>query len=149
MSEEVKLNPFRHFFLYAKGHYAKGVVIEDLGKICTAYLQHDLHVASDRMRILLHATDTIKKKMSIDKVLSEVLEASFQFNEPFDFGKHEISGTHAVIVAALQIMRHCTVDEIEGSLGSADFAILPPLGDTSLKPSGRNYFYHNVSGGVV
>lgn len=33
------LNPHRHFFLYAKGHYKTGVILEDLGKICTAYLQ--------------------------------------------------------------------------------------------------------------
>ena len=114
------LNPFRHFFLYAKGHYKTGVILEDLGKICTAYLQHDLHQENDRIRILFRATNTIKKEYSIEKVLDEVLTASRQYDDPFD-----LTAKDSLIEAALRMLRYCTVDEIEGSLGEADFNILP------------------------
>lgn len=122
---ENKLNSHRHFFLYAKGHYKQGDVLEDLGKICTNYLQHDLHNNRDRVRILIRATKTIKKQLSIEDVLALVLDESQQYNSPFDFGHHEIFGKDAVILATLQLLRHCTVDEIEGSLGTADYSILP------------------------
>lgn len=119
------LNPYRHFFLYAKGHYETGVVIEDLGKICTNYLQHDLHSEDDRIRILISATKTIKKKFSIEDVLCEVLNCSREYNVPFDFRQHDVSAKNSVINATLMMLRHLTVDEIEGSLGEADFNILP------------------------
>lgn len=119
------LNPFRHFFLYAKGHYKTGVVIEDLGKICTAYLEHDLHNEDDRIRILTRATKTIKKEFSIEDVLCEVLNCSREYNVPFDFHRHDVSAKDSVINATLMMLRHLTVDEIEGSLGEADFSILP------------------------
>lgn len=127
------LNSHRHFFLYAKGHYQKTEVVEDLGKICTNYLSHDLHSPADRIRILVHALSTVRKPLVAEQVLAEVLEASFQFNHPFDFGKHEVTGTQAVIIAVLQILRHCTVHEIEGSLGEADFSILPPPVEREVK----------------
>lgn len=114
------LNPFRHFFLYAKGHYKTGVILEDLGKICTAYLQHDLHQENDRIRILFRATNTIKKEYSIEKVLDEVLTASRQYDDPFD-----LTAKDSLIEAALRMLRYCSIDEIEGSLGEADFNILP------------------------
>lgn len=119
------LNPYRHFFLYAKGHYKRGVVIEDLGKICTNYLQHDLHNENDRIRILTRATKTIKKEYSIEKVLDEVLNASREYNVPFDFGMHDMSARDSVIMATLGMLRHCSIYEIEGSLGAADYSILP------------------------
>lgn len=119
------LNPYRHFFLYAKGHYKTGVVIEDLGKICTAYLEHDLHTENDRIRILFRATKTIKKSFSVENVLCEVLNCSREYNVPFDFRQHDVSAKNSVINATLMMLRHLTVDEIEGSLGEADFNILP------------------------
>lgn len=119
------LNPYRHFFLYAKGHYERGVILEDLGKICTAYLQHDLHAENDRIRILFRATKTIKKSFSVEEVLNEVLNSSIEYNMPFDFETHSLTAKDSLINAALTMLRHCTIDEIEGSLGEADFNILP------------------------
>ena len=119
------LNPYRHFFLYAKGHYERGIVIEDLGKICTAYLQHDLHSENDRIRILFRATKTIKKSFTIEYVLNEVLDNSSEFNYPFDFKTHQLSVLEALINTALSMLALSTIDEIEGSLGEADFNILP------------------------
>jgi len=119
------LNEYRHFFLYAKGWYAKGNVLEDLGKICNHYLEHDLHSGTNRIRILTEATKTIKTEFTIDKVLSKVLDESFQFNYPFDFGQHELSATQVVIRTTLMILGKCTIDEIEGSLGTPDYSILP------------------------
>ena len=120
------LNPYRHFFLYAKGHYQRGVVIEDLGKICTAYLQHDLHSDNDRIRILFRATKTIKKPFTVEDVLNEVLNSSRQYNNlPFDFGTRSLNTKDSLINAALSMLRHCAIDEIEGYLGEVDFNILP------------------------
>lgn len=122
------MNSHRHFFLYAKGHYKTGDLFEDLGKICDDYLGHNLHNNGDRIEILIGSLKFVKKAYTLEKIMSEVFSQTHQWNAPFDFGKHEVSGTNVVVLATLNIMRHLTIHEIEGELGEPDYNILPKPG---------------------
>ncbi len=119
------MNSYRHFFLYAKGHYKQGDFIEDLGKLCTDYMGHDLHKPNDRIRILINTLDTLKKSISASALFNRVVDNGYEYNIPFDFGMKPVSLEKAIIKSVLDILAHSKVDEIEGELGDPDFSILP------------------------
>lgn len=124
----MKLNPYRHYFLYAKNHYKRTDVFEDLKKIQCDYVGCDLSASiakSDIIRVTTRAIQPILCKRYPDPI-EKYQEFLFEYGKVYlgNFQYEECQLSDAMILANLGIMMSSTIDEIEGSLGEADFNLL-------------------------
>ena len=123
------MNQFRHYFLYAKGHYKHTDVFADLQTIQRQYVGCDpiCHIGKrDIIRVTTRAIQPILLKRYKDP-LEQYQELVFEkslVNKGF-IVESERSLCDSIILANLSFMVDCTVTEIEGSLGDPDFSILP------------------------
>jgi len=133
------LNRYRHFYLYAKGHYKKNDVMADLKKIASNYTAIDVEFISsnDIIRIL---TTEIWRLMD-ERLFSELISDISPDNiwKTNKFAQNETNGesdsynyVHAILSKYLSILSFVTVFEtIAGiettvlELGEPDENILP------------------------
>lgn len=121
-----KLNPFRHYFFYAKGHYRKTELMHDLKVIQCDYVGCDLSCGitpTDIISVTTKAIESILTKRNtnpIDSYIDYLLSYGKVNRSPYEFANLP----EAIILANLGVMRHSTIDEIEGSLGKPDFNLL-------------------------
>ena len=126
----MKLNPFRHYFMYAKGYYKQTNLLEDLHKIQCNYVGCDLGCSltlADFIRVTCRAVDSFAKNLTAEKYAEAIMEYGKIYKGGFRF---EIASAHdSILLANLGLLRHATVDDIamlEGSvIGEPDFSILP------------------------
>lgn len=128
----MKLNPYRHYFLYAKNHYKRDNVFEDLKKIQCDYVGCDLGASitkADIIRVTSRAIQPILMKRYADPV-EKYQEFLFEYGKVYvgHLQYEECSLPDAMILANLGIMMSSTIDEIDGSLGKADLNLLPKGG---------------------
>lgn len=132
-----KLNPYRHFYLYAKNHYRKSDdIVEDLKKIQKDYCGCTSHIRD--IILILHSE--VYKHIKFEGHFLDFLNDIHPENVwrvGYDYGvKDEKTGIikrdivlydfHlAVIYKFLSILMLSETSNIEGSLGEADPKILP------------------------
>jgi len=118
----IKLNPYRHFYLYAKLHYKRTNVITDLKAIVADYCGFYKEDAStnDVIRMLLKITS--HHINNSDKFLRFMDELVSRINFPF---KIYDSPIEYIIDECLSILQGIKVIDIQGELGTADKNILP------------------------
>lgn len=132
----MKLNKFRHYFLYAKGHYKVGNRIEDLQKIQCDYVGCDTGVfisPDDIVRVLSRAVDSLKEPMTCEKFSELLIGYSRQYVGGFQW-KNVESPLDMLIETQLGILRHASNTQIsasgEGDLGDPDYSILEKYDST-------------------
>lgn len=119
---------FRHFYLYAKGHYKETNIIEDLKKIAGAYTgsSPESERLSDIMSIL---TDIMNDRFkgvanSFDMFSSKFLQNTSDFDLK-TWNTTPRSPQMAYIHTCLEIMGWHTPSNVE-ELGEPDYTILEP-----------------------
>lgn len=141
------LNKHRHFFLYAKGHYQKKELIEDLKQIVANYsmVETQYVTISGICSILLQA---VKGFCTSPERFERFMQWQFDVQRKDIFGTEVYPADIAFIKTCMSIMfdaTHAGVDypgalEIVGELGDPDPSILPlsrestPAKDTSHVP---------------
>jgi len=130
--KETKLNPKRHFYLYAKGHYQRGDLIGDLKKIAYDYCGNE--VDEDGL-IILVASEAYKylNEHNFLKILREAHPNSIR-SQVLDPNRYESYAvrvlTQLLIILNLTVVKEENADgEYEEiiSLGEPDPEILPVL----------------------
>jgi len=138
-AREKRLNPFRHFILYAKGHYHQSGhiyedVLSDLKHVAAAYTgMYAEHVSETDVMTLLgmatypYITDWARfqnflERLDPDSFLNQMLKKSC-FGEDYGFRK-ALVGAYLMILYGLEIRENG--DVIPGrDLGEPDPSILP------------------------
>lgn len=136
--EPVKLNPKRHFYLYAKGHYERGDMIADLKKIACAYCGQD-YINEDGLIILIGSE--AYKYVNENNFVEIFREAHPGSIRSTIFLNREGSYAVRILGQLLYLLRHTDVKKKDAgrewqwiiNLGEADPEILP------LSKSEENY----------
>lgn len=126
----MKLNPFRHYFMYAKGHYKQTNLLEDLHKIQCNYIGCDLNctlTTADFIRVTSRAVDSFAKNLTVEKYTEFLLEYGKIYKGGF---RWDVAPAHdSIILANLGILRHASIHDIamldDSVLGDPDYTILP------------------------
>ena len=108
---------YRHFYLYAKGHYHIGDIVEDLKQLVAerCCLNLDMISKKDVICVLTNAVkDFVKFEKFIDK-----------FFEPSWMGGEEESVEVRMFQTMLSSIRWVEIKDIPFELGEADPKILP------------------------
>jgi len=120
-------NAFTHFYLYAKGHYHKTDLIEDLKKIAGNYTgcSPESESIGAIMNIL---SDAITELLGNDPNGLKRFNYAFMNNvaEFKNFKQTPRLSYESYILTCLQLMAHCKIEDIKGEIGRADHSILPP-----------------------
>ena len=124
--KKLKLQDYRHIYLYAKGHYYKDDSIEDLKVIIGARCNLEpQHVSTEEVfRVLLTITH---QHMREDLYVRMLLEA-FGIRKLFPNMPHEISDGIKILLANIshvQIYSDAEQKDVIVNLGKADSKILP------------------------
>ncbi len=120
------MNYKRHFWLYAKGWYARNTenVLEDMASLCEHYsgyrsgwdgLMLFQHLAVEEM---LKGSDT-SPDVAVNEFI-KTLSPHPRYNLDFKTWRDRI------VYACCTALGHVSVDKIEGDLGEPDYKILPP-----------------------
>ena len=117
----------RHFYLYAKGHYKKTNILEDLKTIQGEWAMVDTKFISidDVMGHLLIMTYThIKDEYDF----ASFIEGATPENVKFVGGDNSECFQMAIIRKCLSIMKLSSIDKIPYDIGKACVSILPLCG---------------------
>jgi hypothetical protein len=124
-----KLNPYRHFFLYAKGWYEKNDTISDLRILCKDFNYNENASLWDIQTITLDAIKEIMPKRFIDteryvELLSQKSRINYLEPETYPL-------VIGLIKTNLHIMASTTKDMIEefGLIGEPNYNLLPESED--------------------
>lgn len=120
------LNKYRHYFLYAKGHYLIEDMFSDLKKIQCHYVGCDIgaHITKgDFIRVTTDAVKSLRSMITVDKYVEALLHYGKLKVDPFNDETHNV--VDAVILTNLGILRFATIYDIDGELGEIDTSILP------------------------
>ena len=122
------LNKFRHYYLYAKGHYRYDDRIEDLKKIQAEYTMSnpsDITIGAILLVFQDILVDRFKNEPNgLAKFYHHILEKSMRFI-PSEYRWEPVLLHNAIIDAVILIMLETTKDKIDGELGQPDPNILP------------------------
>ena len=119
------INPYSHFYLYAKGHYKKGDKIEDLKKIQSSFcgVDHRYLTEHDLMQILIPlAYKHISQNESLFYNLLSYIDPNSLINM---YSKDNYNFQNGLINGILSTLRWIHPKDIEGELAEADKNILP------------------------
>lgn len=127
----MKHTPFRHYFLYAKGHYKTTDMVEDLLKIQIDYIGcgPEANIAKeDIIRVTTRAVESLKgNHLPLEKYVENLCFYGKRYVGCFNY--EPLGLQEAIIATNLGIMRHASIDEIEGGreyiLGEPDENLLP------------------------
>jgi hypothetical protein len=127
---DMKLTPFRHYILYAKGHYKRTDLFSDLHAIQCNYVgcekTADLTL-EDMIRVTSRAVYSVFGDIPVERYSEYILEYGRLYQGGFRYEYANLR--EAMILANLGILRHATIDDIARRngecLGNADFTILP------------------------